>query len=136
MTKIRIDNSFKRNRAERSAKTYVMGRKNFLFHDTVAGAEASTMLYSIVETARANNLNVYHYLLFTLSAVSGYEKQLGNIENYLPWTDFIQDPYPYSRDHLMHIRGDCPSHPEASLQTWDQIRPLWQTACPLQFLGL
>lgn len=79
------------NRAERSAKTYVMGRKNFLFHDTVAGAEASTMLYSIVETARANNLNVYQYLLFTLSAVSGYEKQLGNIENYLPWTDFIQD---------------------------------------------
>lgn len=83
--------SLSNNRAERGAKTYVMGRKNFLFHDTVAGADASVMLYSIIETARANNLNVYQYIWFTLSAVSGYNTQLGNIENYLPWTDFIQD---------------------------------------------
>jgi transposase len=83
--------SVSNNRAERGAKTYVMGRKNFLFHDTVSGANASTMLYSIVETARANNLNVYQYIWFTLTAVSGYTKQLGNIENYLPWTEFIQD---------------------------------------------
>lgn len=78
------------NRAERAAKTYVMGRKAFLFHDTVAGANASAILYSLVETARANNLNVYQYIYFTLRALSGYKKQLGNIDQYLPWTDYIQ----------------------------------------------
>lgn len=83
------------NRAERAAKTYVMGRKAFLFHDTVAGAHASSVLYSLVETARANNLNVYKYIFFTLQAVSGYKKQLGNIDQYLPWTEYIQ-----SRCHI------------------------------------
>ncbi len=67
-----------------------MGRKAFLFHDTVAGANASAILYSLVETARANNLNVYQYIYFTLRALSGYKKQLGNIDQYLPWTDYIQ----------------------------------------------
>ena len=72
-----------------------MGRKNFLFHDTQAGAKSSVILYSLVETARANNLNVYRYIWFTLSALSGYKKQLANIAEYLPWTEYIQ-----SRCHI------------------------------------
>lgn len=72
-----------------------MSVNSFLFHDTVAGAHASSVLYSLVETARANNLNVYKYIFFTLQAVSGYKKQLGNIDQYLPWTEYIQ-----SRCHI------------------------------------
>ena len=87
--------SLSNNFAERTAKTYVMGRKNFLFHDTQAGATSSAILFSLVETARANNLNVYKYIWFVLSAVSGYKKQLANIAEYLPWTEFIQ-----SRCHI------------------------------------
>ena len=87
--------SLSNNLAERTAKTYVMGRKNFLFHDTQAGATSSAILYSLVETARANNLNVYRYFWFVLSAVSGYKKQLANSAEYLPWTEFIQ-----SRCHI------------------------------------
>ncbi|MCR5212439.1 MAG: transposase domain-containing protein [Lachnospiraceae bacterium] len=68
-----------------------MGRKGFLFHDTTAGAHTSCVLYSLVETARANNLNVYTYIWFTLQALSGNKKQLENIAQYLPWTEFIQD---------------------------------------------
>ena len=83
--------SLSNNKAERTAKTYVMGRKGFLFHDTTAGAHASCVLYSLVETARANNLNVYTYIWFTLQALSGNKKQLENIAQYLPWTEFIQD---------------------------------------------
>ena len=37
-----------------------------------------------------NTNPVYQYIYFTLRAVSGYKKQLGNIDQYLPWTDFIQ----------------------------------------------
>ncbi len=93
--------SLSNNLAERSAKTYVMGRKNFLFHDTQAGAHSSAALFSLIETARANNLNVYNYIRFTLTALSGYEEQLANIDQYLPWTEFIQ-----SRCHISVV-GSC-----------------------------
>ncbi|PMN99657.1 hypothetical protein BCT16_10255 [Vibrio sp. 10N.222.54.B6] len=47
-----IDN----NRAERAIKPLVIGRKNWLFSNTPNGADASAMLYSIIETAKANGL--------------------------------------------------------------------------------
>jgi transposase len=50
------------NRAERSIKPFVIGRKNWLFNNTPNGATASAMIYSIVETAKENRLNPYDYL--------------------------------------------------------------------------
>ena len=50
------------NSAERSIKPFVIGRKNWLFCDTPAGAQASAIIYSLIETAKANNLNPYTYL--------------------------------------------------------------------------
>jgi transposase len=47
------------NAAERRAKSYAIGRKAFLFHTSEAGAGASAVIYSMVETAKANNLNVF-----------------------------------------------------------------------------
>ena len=49
-----------------------MGRKNSLFQDTVDGAEASAMLYSLVESARANSLNIYQYLNMVLMYMPDY----------------------------------------------------------------
>ena len=45
-------------------KNFVIGRKNFLFCFTENGADSSAIAYSIVETAVANNLNVYEYLTY------------------------------------------------------------------------
>jgi len=50
------------NLAENAIRPFVVGRKNWLFCDTVAGAEASAALYSMIETARANGLNPFEYL--------------------------------------------------------------------------
>jgi len=50
------------NRAERSIKPFVIGRKNWLFSNTPNGATASAILYSVVETAKENGLNPYEYL--------------------------------------------------------------------------
>ncbi len=50
-----IDN----NRAERAIKPLVIGRKNWFFSNIPNGADASAMLYSIVETAKANGLILY-----------------------------------------------------------------------------
>lgn len=53
-----IDN----NLTENAIRPFVIGRKNFLFCDTVAGAHASANLYSLIETAKANGIEPYAYL--------------------------------------------------------------------------
>ncbi|MBR1842051.1 MAG: IS66 family transposase, partial [Oscillospiraceae bacterium] len=52
------------NRAERSIKPFVMGRRNWLFANTPAGATSSAVIYSIIETAKENGLDPYRYLLW------------------------------------------------------------------------
>jgi len=54
------------NRAERSIKPFVMGRKNWLFANTPAGAQSSAVTYSLIETAKETGLDPYRYLLWVL----------------------------------------------------------------------
>ena len=56
--RLRIDN----NLTENSIRPFVIGRKNFLFCDSVAGAKSSANLYSLIETAKANKIEPYRYL--------------------------------------------------------------------------
>ena len=55
------------NATEQAIRPFVLGRKNWLFSNTPKGADASAVIYSLVESAKANNLEPYHYLryLFT-----------------------------------------------------------------------
>ena len=59
------------NRAERSMKPFVMGRKNWLFANTPGGAQASAVIYSLIETAKENKLDPYKYLLWVLQSAPG-----------------------------------------------------------------
>ena len=52
------------NRAERSIKPFVIARKNFLFANTPSGAETSAIYFSLIETAKENNLDPYKYLVW------------------------------------------------------------------------
>lgn len=79
------------NAAERRAKSYAIGRKAFLFHTSVKGAEASAVMYSIIETAKANNLNVFQYLYLVLLYMPDYKNKPAGIEQLLPWSDFIKE---------------------------------------------
>ena len=56
------------NRAERSIKPFVMGRIGWLFSNTPAGAQASAVIYSLIETAKENDLDPYQYLLWVLES--------------------------------------------------------------------
>ena len=47
-------------------KPFVMGRKNWLFANTPGGAQASSVIYSLIETAKENSLDPYRYLLWVL----------------------------------------------------------------------
>ena len=55
------------NRAERAVKPFVIARKNFLFSDTARGAESSALCFSMIESAKLNNLNIYGYLIYLFS---------------------------------------------------------------------
>ena len=69
------------NRAERAIKPFVIGRKNWLFCNTMQGATASARLYSIIETAKANDLKIYDYLVWLLENI-----HILTPEELLPWS--------------------------------------------------
>ena len=58
--------SFTNSLSENSIRPFAVGRKNWLFSDSVQGAKASAMVYTMVEMARAHDLNIYDYLKYIL----------------------------------------------------------------------
>ena len=92
------------NAAERRCKSYVMGRKNFLFHDQVDGAEASAIVYSLVETAKINGLNIYSYLYQVLMNMPGLIDSSKSIEKLLPWSEYMQKTCPKIEETKKEIR--------------------------------
>ncbi len=77
--------SFNNNTSERSCKAFVTGRKNWLFADTPNGANASALVYSIVETAKANDLDVYLYLKYLLIKTPTEDTPDEELEKLCPW---------------------------------------------------
>jgi transposase len=75
---LNIDN----NRAERAVKPFVIGRKNWMFSNTKNGAQASAVLYSICETAKANGLMPFDYLNYLLEQLA---RNPTDLDYLLPW---------------------------------------------------
>lgn len=80
------------NLAENSIRPFTVGRKNWLFAGSPAGASASATVYSIVETAKANHLNPYKYLeyLFKTLPVIPFQENRALLEPLLPWNPQVQ----------------------------------------------
>ena len=78
--RLSIDN----NACENAIRPFVIGRRNWLFSDTVKGAKASANLYSLIETAKANSLEPYRYLRHVFNELPK-AKSLEDIEKLLPW---------------------------------------------------
>jgi transposase len=84
--RLEIDN----NRSERSIKPVVIGRKAWLFANTPRGARASALIYSIVETAKANGLNPYYYLRYLFEQLPNMDMTDENaLDKLLPWSTTI-----------------------------------------------
>jgi transposase len=85
--RLEIDN----NRAERSIKPFVIGRKNWLFCNTPKGANASAVIYSIIETAKENGLNPYAYLNYLFEKLPNLEsRDDATLDQLLPWNVKLQ----------------------------------------------
>jgi len=72
------------NGAENAVRPFVVGRKNWLFSGTPEGAEASALLYSLIETAKANHLEPYAYLRYIFKQLPA-ASLLEDYEALLPW---------------------------------------------------
>ena len=77
--------------SERALRNFTIGRKNWMTINTVRGAPASAVIYSITETARANGLNVYYYIKYLLEQLAALIGEQGNIEQselepLMPWS--------------------------------------------------
>jgi len=77
--RLEIDNNFTENRI----RPFAVGRKNWLFSDSVAGAKASAMIYSIIQTARANGLEPFAYMKYLFTELPKC-KTADQIEKLLP----------------------------------------------------
>ena len=84
-----IDNSA----SERAIRPFCVGRANWHLIDTIHGANASAIVYSIVETAKANQLKPYFYLEYLLSEIPKHmdDADLSFLDDLLPWSDALPD---------------------------------------------
>lgn len=78
--KLNISNAL----AENAIRPFAVGRRNWLFSDTPRGAEASATCYSLIETAKANDLEPFEYIRHVLAHIAS-AKTVEDIEALLPW---------------------------------------------------
>lgn len=82
--------SFSNNLSENSIRPFVVGRKGWLFCDTPAGAQASAMAYTMVEMAKANKVNVYHYLNFMFEHQPNERMTDEELDQLAPWNEEVK----------------------------------------------
>lgn len=76
------------NAAEQSIRGFCIGKKNWIMIDTVAGAESSAIIYSIAETAKANNLKPYDHFEYLLTEIPKHldDTDRAFLDDLLPWS--------------------------------------------------
>ena len=84
------------NPAEQAIRPFTIGRKNFVLMATDNGAKASAMLYSLAETAKANEVNTYKYFELLLTEIPKHmeDNDLSFIDDLLPWAPRVQKECP------------------------------------------
>ena len=84
-----IDN----NASERAIRGFCIGKKNWQMIDTINGAHSSAIIYSIAETAKANNLKPYDYFVYLLEEIPKYmdDTDRSFLDDLLPWSPNLPD---------------------------------------------
>ena len=89
---IPMDNNY----AEQAIRPFTLGRKNFVLIESSNGAKASAILYSLVETAKANGLNTFEYFNLLLAEIPQHmdDNNLSFLDDLLPWSPRVQKACP------------------------------------------
>ena len=80
-----IDN----NASERAIRGFCIGKKNWQMIDSINGAKTSAIIYSIVETAKANDLKPFNYVQYLLEEIPKHmdDRDCSFLEDLLPWSE-------------------------------------------------
>ena len=78
------------NVAEGAIRSFVLGKRNWLFSNTDTGAHTSALFYSLIETAKANNVNPYNYMWYILTKAP-FCKSVEDWDNLLPWNVNVEE---------------------------------------------
>lgn len=81
------------NACESCIRPFATGRKSWLFADSMEGAKASGILYTLVETAKLNHLDVFEYLNYLLKSLPNLDlvEEPNQLEAYLPWSEELPE---------------------------------------------
>jgi hypothetical protein len=101
------------NRAENALRPFAIGRKNWLFCNSVRGAKASAVVYSIIETAKANGLKPFEYLEFLFEAIPN--STTGALEKLLPWGEAVPERC------RMPVKGDVSNAKKKRAEVHDGV---------------
>jgi hypothetical protein len=107
---IPCDNGF----CERIIRSYSIGRANWLFADTIDGAKVNAIMYSIVETAKANHANVQYYLqyLFEQIPLRRAGGDTGFMAEMMPWSDAYREYERCKRKQQQSLFGQLFPRPD------------------------
>lgn len=78
------------NLSENAIRPFTVGHRNWLFSDTPKGADASAMVYTMVEMDKAHNLNIYKYLNYLLERLTGTTMADEELAKLVPWNETVQ----------------------------------------------
>lgn len=82
--------SFSNNLSENAIRPFTVGRKNWLFSDTPKGAAASATVYTMVEMAKAHDLNIHKYLEYLLENRPTSTMSDVQLEQFAPWNETVK----------------------------------------------
>lgn len=90
---------------ERHIRPFAIGRNNFLFCNSPDGAQATAILYTMVETAKANHANVYYYLKFILENMPHHmdDTNMDFLDQMMPWSNEYRE---YERKNTCEISSE------------------------------
>ena len=83
--------SLSNNLSENAIRPFTVGRKNWLFSETPKGATASAQVYTMVEMAKTNVLNIYKYLTYLLEHRPSEDMLDEQLEALTPWSKEVQN---------------------------------------------
>ena len=89
------------NASERAIRGFCIGKKNWEMIDTINGAASSAIIYSIAETAKANNLKPYEYFEYLLTQIPEHMDDTGHsfLEDLLPWSPTLPEYIRKQKDY-------------------------------------
>lgn len=105
--------SFSNNLSENALRLFTVGRKNLLFCDTPNGAQASAIVYTMVEMTKTNGVNIYHYLTYLFEKMPNDRMSDEELELLVLWNENVKAEIEHRANDANQSYVNCQGAPVA-----------------------